>query len=105
METAGIEVVKLSAGEYAQACGWLYDAVVPPKEIPAEGWESSLRHLGQKSLETALAGALKRDLGEGAWKWDRKASADISPLCASTVAAFGHLTHCDPDYDVAESLY
>ncbi len=102
LEAEGIEVVKPSAREHAQACGQLYDAVVP-----SEGNVPSLRHLGQDSLSAALAGALKRPLAD-AWAWDRKgASVDISPLVAVTLAAWGYATraHLFADYDVAESVY
>ncbi|WP_327047277.1 hypothetical protein OG320_05130 [Microbispora sp. NBC_01189] len=91
LEAAGVTVVQPTTREYAQGCGQLYDAVVPPPE--AEGWEAGLRHLGQQSVSAALAGAAKRDLGDGAWAWARKGLAvDISPLVAITLAAWGHAT-------------
>ncbi|WP_219825742.1 hypothetical protein [Nonomuraea typhae] len=86
VEASGVEVVKPSAREHAQACGQLYDAVMPSQGEP------TLRHLGQLPLNTALAGARKRDLGD-AWAWARKGvSVDISPLVAVTLAAWGHAT-------------
>lgn len=91
LKARGIEVVSPTAREYAQACAQLYDAVVPPPE--AAGWEPALRHLGQAPVSAALAGAAKRDLGDGAWAWARKGlSVDISPLVAVTLAAWGHAT-------------
>jgi len=76
--------------EVAQACGAFYDAATDAK---------TLRHLGQPELAVALAGALKRPLGD-AWAWDRKGGVDISPLVAVTLAAWGlatrgHLTDED----------
>jgi hypothetical protein len=77
--------------EVAQACGAFYDAATDAK---------TLRHLGQPELAVALAGALKRPLGD-AWAWDRKGGVDISPLVAVTLAAWGlatrgHLTDDNP---------
>ena len=77
--------------EVAQACGAFYDAATDAKV---------LRHLGQPELAVALAGALKRPLGD-AWAWDRKGGVDISPLVAVTLAGWGlatrgHLTDDDP---------
>ncbi|MEU8279549.1 hypothetical protein ACFYOK_29465 [Microbispora bryophytorum] len=91
LRARGIEVVSPTAGEYAQACAQLYDAVVPP---PGEAdFTPTLRHLGQPTVAAALAGAAKRDLGDGGWAWARKGlSVDISPLVALTLAAWGHAT-------------
>ncbi|WP_208802954.1 terminase large subunit [Microbispora triticiradicis] len=88
LEAAGVEVLKPSARAYAQACGALYDAVVP-----REGNVPTLRHLGQAPLSAALAGAEKRDLAD-LWAWTRKGvSVDISPLVAVTLARWGHATN------------
>jgi hypothetical protein len=92
LEADGVEVVKPSGREAAQAAGQFYDAVV----------EGDLRHLDQAPLTAALAGARRRDLGE-AWAWARKAtSVDISPLVACTLAAWGHATHAhiEPEDEV-----
>jgi hypothetical protein len=82
LEAAGVEVIKTTAREMAQACGQFYEAAVDSK---------TLRHLGQPALNAALARATKRDL-EGAWAWDGRTDADISPLVAVTLAAWGHAT-------------
>jgi len=80
MEAAGLNVIKPTARDAMQACGQFYDAVMDT---------ASLRHRGQEPLNTALAGADRRPLGDG-WAWDRKAlSADISPLVAVTNASWG----------------
>jgi phage terminase large subunit-like protein len=79
LKAAGIEVVKFTARDAAAACGQIYDLV------QARG----LAHCGQEMLNTALAGAITRSLGD-AWAWDRKnPSVDISPLAAVTLAAWG----------------
>jgi phage terminase large subunit-like protein len=84
LEAAGIDIVKPTARETMQACGQFYDSVCDTAD---------LRHIGQVSLNTALAGASKRPLGDG-WAWTRKGlSADISPLVAVTLALWGHTTH------------
>ncbi|WP_062441299.1 hypothetical protein [Herbidospora daliensis] len=91
LEAAGIEVVKPTARDHAQACGSLYDAVVPPKDAP-EDWRSTLRHLDQAPLNAALAGATKRDLSD-LWAWARRGvSVDISPVVAVTLARWGFQT-------------
>jgi len=60
-----------------------------------------LRHLGQPSLTSALAGAKKRDLTGGGSAWSRQsASIDITPLVAVTNALWGAGTGestADPD--------
>jgi hypothetical protein len=45
--------------------------------------------LNQPELNVALAGALRRDVGDR-WLWARKGvQVDISPLVAVTLAAYG----------------
>jgi hypothetical protein len=89
----GKALVKPTAREAAQACGLFYDAATDGR---------TLRHLGQPELAVALAGALKRPLGD-AWAWDRKGSGvDITPLVAATLACWGlavrgHLTDDQPE--------
>jgi hypothetical protein len=88
-EAAGLEILKPSVGEIAGACGAFYDATGTTPEAPDP---PSLRHLDQADLNVALAGALKRELGDR-WLWARKGlSVDISPLVAVTLAAWGHAT-------------
>ncbi len=75
------KLITPNASEYAGACGNFFDRV----------YAQTINHLGQGSFHAALAGAHKMDLGEGAWKWNRKTvSVDISPLVAMTLATFGH---------------
>lgn len=69
-----------SGTEYAGACGAFYDRV----------YSDQLAHTGQHPFMVALAGAQKLDLGEGAWKWNRKTvTVDISPVVAGTLAMLG----------------
>lgn len=69
----------VNARTSAQACGALYDAA----------HNNGIRHLDQGPLNTALAGAKKRPLGD-AWAWHRQDSTvDISPLVAVTLAQYG----------------
>lgn len=77
LEAAGLEVVKLGDAETAAAC----------LSLQAEISERQFRHLGDPVLTEALAGAARRDVGDGGWTWRRKTSAvDISSLVAMTVA-------------------
>lgn len=79
IEHAGVQVVKATTQEYAQACGLLFDAVE----------NQTLRHLGTPELGSAVKGATTRPLGDQ-WAWSRKNSTvDISPLVAATLAVWG----------------
>lgn len=76
LEQAGVTVVTVSVRELGQACGGLFDAVA----------EGRFRHLGDSVLDSAVAAARRRQIGD-LWAWDRKRSdADISPLVAVTLA-------------------
>jgi hypothetical protein len=67
--------------EVVQACGRFFDAVMDSR---------TLRHGGDAALDAAVAGAIRRDLGDG-WAWARKGtSVDISPLVACTLASWAH---------------
>lgn len=80
LDRLGVRYTLVTAREYAQACGALFDAV---KTV-----EPSVAHLNQAPLNEAILAATKRVLGE-AWAWDRKGDADISPLVAVTLAKHG----------------
>lgn len=82
----GIAVTLVNAKEQTQACGRFFDAVEA----------GALRHLGTTELAQAVAGAVRRPLGD-AWAWSRKSSSvDISPLVGCTLAAWGLTTHQAP---------
>jgi hypothetical protein len=103
LEAAGIEVLKPSTGDEAQACGALVDGVAPKQGEP------TIRHLGQEELDTAVKGAALTDLGDGAHRLSRRSTAvDISPLVAVALAAWGHAMRAhlwEDDYDVLHSVY
>jgi hypothetical protein len=51
-----------------------------------------VKHLGQKSMTDAVAGADKRNIG-GSWAWARHdLTSDIAPIAAASLALFGHCT-------------
>ena len=78
LAAAGVATVTVSAREYAQACGQIFDAVI----------DGQVRHLEQPVLNGAVSAARKRPLGD-AWAWARKTGGDISPLVAVTLAHWG----------------
>ena len=83
-EALDVSVEVLGAGDYAKAFGAFLDAVDDPR----------IRHLGGADLRSAVKGAAKRPIGDGAFAWGRKNSTvDISPLVASTLAFWGFETH------------
>jgi hypothetical protein len=92
---AGIEVDLLGARDMAQACGLLVNLIS----------DHQLRHLGDDEwLNTAVAGATRRPLGD-AWAWARRTSAvDIAPLVASTIAVRAASTP-PPVVDVSMSVW
>jgi hypothetical protein len=92
---AGLEFEKPTTGEVGQAWGLFLVSVA----------ERSFVHLGQSELRAAVAGALRRDIGDGAHAWKRKdASVDISPLCAITMAVWGYGKFGSRSYDVLGSV-
>jgi hypothetical protein len=82
IEKKRLKVTKVTASEHAQACGMVYDAVD----------QQDIVHIDQAELNAAVAGAVKRPLGE-AYAWSRINSlVDISPLVAATLALWGFRT-------------
>lgn len=82
LEKAGLEPTIISTRDLGQACGLFLKWAI----------EGTLVHLGHENedLRTAVAGAAKRDIGDGLWAWARKnTEIDISPLCGGTLAAWG----------------
>lgn len=74
-EAAGIEVLKLTTADVTQACGWLFSSIN----------DRAIRHCGS-DLDKAVAGAIKRNVGD-AFAWGRKQSVvDITPLNSATWA-------------------
>lgn len=83
--SAGITVISPTTAEYGQACGSFTSGVQPRK-----GEVADIVHIDQQGLNDAVAGADKRILGDK-WAWDkRNSAADITPLVAVTLAAWGY---------------
>lgn len=85
LEAFGVTVVSPTTSEYAVACGEFHTGCVPRKgEVP------KIVHTGQAPLNSAVASAAKRDLADK-WAWSKKDSAaDITPLVAATLGAWGY---------------
>ena len=72
-------VVQTDAGEMATACAQFFQWAT----------EDGLRHTDQPQLAVSLGVASKRSLGDR-WAWNRKTvDADITPIVAVTLAAWG----------------
>ena len=86
LEDAGIILIRLSAGEYKDACGGFLQAVM----------DKQLRYQPpQPELGAAVAGAKTKPLLD-AWKWDRSSGALITPLISCTNALWGTRTQSPP---------
>lgn len=87
-ERGGIErpeyqqVVRPTGREVGQAYGQWREAVT----------EDGLRYMPNPALDSAVAGAKERALGEAKALTRTASSVDISPLVATTLAAWGHTT-------------
>lgn len=78
----GVMVTAMTTGEVAKAYVAFYDGVMDTR---------SVRHRGQKYLDDALAGAAKRDIGDGMSAWGRRSSSvPIVALEAATNALWAH---------------
>src|SRR5262245_32923511 len=94
LEEAGLLIEKFTAGDMGRASGHLQKLVA----------DKAMTHSDDPLFLTALAGAVKRDVGEGLWAWGRrKSTTDISPLVAVTGALWTLETH--GAYDLLESVY
>ena len=92
---AGITIERLQARDVANASGLIFDAFR----------DSTLRHLGQSAVRTALAGADKRPLSES-WAFDRRnVAVDLTPLLAVTFALWGYQEFGVCDYDAGDSVH
>lgn len=81
-EKAGLDLTLTNTRDVAQAFGLFLEWVVQGKLV----------HLGHQNedLRNAVAGAARREIGDGQYAWSRKSTTiDISPLCAATLAAWG----------------
>ncbi|MET9099953.1 terminase [Streptomyces antibioticus] len=88
-------VVAPKVRQLTQACAQFYDRVQ----------DSSLEHLDQAPLASALAGAMKRDVGD-AWLWSRRGDGvDVSPLVAGTYALWGWEQYHDAELKGAPNVW
>ncbi|HKA97452.1 MAG TPA: hypothetical protein VKD66_14390 [Streptosporangiaceae bacterium] len=93
-EEAGFTFESFTAGDMGRGCGHL-------QKLVADG---AMSHADDPLFTTALAGAVKRDVGEGLWAWGRrKSTTDISPLVAVTGALWALEVY--GAYDLLESVY
>lgn len=87
-EDAGLNVIRTSAGDVADATGSIIAATGAQ-----EGNEPSFRYVPHPALDAAVAGADTAPLGDGR-KWNRRMpTTDISPLVAITLARHGLATY------------
>jgi len=76
LEQAGVDLQVLGTAEVLDSCAGIFDVVR----------ERRLAHMAYPELDDAVAGAVKRPVGDR-WAWGRrKSSSDISPLEAVTLA-------------------
>jgi hypothetical protein len=71
-------VVWPSEGEYAAACAAFVEHARTGASV----------HIGQQSLETAVAAASKRLNPEGGWRWARDVPAEQAPAISATLAVW-----------------
>lgn len=84
LERAGIAVRQVKAGEYVQACGEFKDDVL----VQRVHWDPLAP--GSQRLTKALAGAVPREVQDGAWHLSRTLSGvDVSPAEAVIIARWG----------------
>jgi hypothetical protein len=86
-ENASLDPESVATSEITAAFGLFRQLVTDHK----------LAHRDQPALRNALAGAMVRQVGDGAHAWARKDSAvDISPLCAATLAVWAANKYARP---------
>jgi hypothetical protein len=93
-EKAGLEITCPTMRDVGQAFGQFYT------------WcgEHKIVHLGQPDISAAVAGAVRREIGDGQYAWARKATTiDITPLCAATLAAWA-ANKFGRGYDLLKSI-
>jgi hypothetical protein len=98
LDEAGIQVKRMSAADYKDACGGFFQAVI----------DRQLRYQPpQPELDAAVAGVKTRPLLD-AWKWDWGSGVTITPLVSCTNALWGARTQGTPEVwdlnEVAERL-
>ena len=82
----GVNVLTLNTSEVVKAVGDMFDAIAA----------GNIAHRNDPRLNDALAGAIRRKVGE-AWTWAPSSSAvDITPLDAVTLARWGAVSTLTP---------
>jgi hypothetical protein len=92
-------LVLFTEAELAAGCGHLLQlATTSPYRMT---------HSPDPLFETALAGAAKKDVGDGLWIWIRRGQqlVELSPIYAITGAAWLLETTRPEDYDLSRSVY
>ncbi len=78
LEAAGVRLYQFTTGDVLDACAAIFKRVQ----------ERALRHESYRELDAAVAGAVKRPVGDR-WAWGRKqSSSDISTLEGAALAAW-----------------
>jgi hypothetical protein len=93
LDAAEVRFTELSVQDVCDACALIFDHVQ----------QDRLVHPDHGSLNAAVAGAAKKDVGDR-WSWGRKLStSDVSMLEAVTLALWSVVTN--PDYDLEQSAW
>lgn len=90
LEAAGIPLRKVKSQEFTQASMQFVDSVTT----------AQVRHIAQPRLTKAVAGLVRRDVGDGAWRFSRNlSSGDISPLTTVMLAHWAaQMVTTDPGF-------
>lgn len=81
LEAAGLPVVDSHLRGATAAAGQLVEAVAA----------GGIRHVPHPALDLAVAGARRRNIGDGSWLWGRRdTDVDVAPLEAAGLARWAH---------------
>jgi hypothetical protein len=93
VESAGVELLRISQADYAAACARVLSEVTATPR-------PTLLHIGQAPLNEAVEHVGRRRVGTaGSWAWRTDADVSITPLVAATAAvwAVDHPREQEPD--------
>lgn len=77
---AGVDVTQTNGREYTAACAGMLDKITA----------GDVLHRGDPALDSAVAGATRRPVGDG-WGWSRRTSGvGVAALIAGSLALWGH---------------
>jgi hypothetical protein len=86
-ENAGLAVHRAGVADVVTGCQLFFDGIAG-----ADPDGRDIAHLGQKEMTDAVAGAVKRKVGNS-WAWERHdLTSDVGPIAAASLALFGHGT-------------